>query len=243
MAKSYGEDLAYIHNVGHGGFAAESAPGLIEILSRSGTTDGRVVDLGCGSGLWAAELCRAGYEVVGIDFSAAMLAIARKRAPKARFHRGSFLSFQLPRSGAITSIGECLSYGFDTKAGKKELFRFFRRAYEALRSGGVFVFDLLTTRRAPSAEPRLGHRVGKDWAVLVRREYDANGTKLTRPITSFRKVGKLYRRTEEVHRLRLYRGSDVANELRRIGFRVRQLRGYGQQSFARGHTGFLARKP
>jgi hypothetical protein len=66
---------------------------------------------------------------------------------------------------------------------------------------------------------------------------------LTRRITSFRKVGDLYRRDEETHRLRLMRRSELAGQLRGIGFRVRILSSYGPLRFAHGHVGFLARKP
>jgi hypothetical protein len=47
----YREDLAYIHDVGFGDFALESAPGILEILDRKGIREGLVVDLGCASGL------------------------------------------------------------------------------------------------------------------------------------------------------------------------------------------------
>src|SRR5215210_1955469 len=49
----YGEDLAYIHDVGHAEFALGAAPGILEILDPNGMHDGLVVDLGCGSGRWA----------------------------------------------------------------------------------------------------------------------------------------------------------------------------------------------
>ena len=60
MAGFYREDLAYIHDVGHADFALRSAPGILEILRESGLRDGLVVDLGCGSGLWARKLLQAG---------------------------------------------------------------------------------------------------------------------------------------------------------------------------------------
>src|SRR5262245_26473393 len=63
----YREDLAYIHDVGFSAFALQAAPGLLALLRRGGVTQGLVVDLGCGTGLWAAELLRAGYQVLGVD--------------------------------------------------------------------------------------------------------------------------------------------------------------------------------
>lgn len=49
-------------------------------LSYAGRTDRPVLDVGCGTGRIALELTRAGHEVVGIDPSPAMLAVARQRA-------------------------------------------------------------------------------------------------------------------------------------------------------------------
>jgi len=75
----YGADLAYIHDAGFGDFARKSAPGLLAILRQAGIRGGLVVDLGCGSGIWAAELTRRGYDVLGIDISRAMIRLARAR--------------------------------------------------------------------------------------------------------------------------------------------------------------------
>ena len=61
--RAYREDLAYVHGVGFDWFARGAAPGVLDILRGGGITDGLVVDLGCGSGIWVRELVRAGYEV------------------------------------------------------------------------------------------------------------------------------------------------------------------------------------
>jgi SAM-dependent methyltransferase len=240
---AYAEDLAYIHDVGHGDFARLAAPGLLDILRRSGITDGLVVDLGCGSGIWARELRRAGYEVLGIDISAAMINLARKHVPEGRFRQESFLKARLPPCVAVTSIGECLNYLFDRHNSTKELGRLFSRIFDALRGGGVLVFDILEPGQVGGSQPRRSFREGDDWAVLVQVEEDAAQHLLTRRITSFRQVGQLYRRSEEVHRVRLYRSAELAGTLQRIGFRVRRMRGYDAFRFRRGHMAFAARKP
>src|SRR5439155_24360251 len=115
MASRYHEDLAYIHDVGFGDFARNAAPGLLELLRQRQVVRGLVVDLGCGSGIWARELCNAGYEVLGVDLSEAMLAIARKRVPDAEFRQGSLLSAKLPACAAVTAVGECFNYLFDRR--------------------------------------------------------------------------------------------------------------------------------
>ena len=47
--------------------------------SRSGGGSAQVLELGCGTGRVAAPLAEAGLEVVGVDISPAMLALARER--------------------------------------------------------------------------------------------------------------------------------------------------------------------
>jgi SAM-dependent methyltransferase len=238
----YQADLAYTHDAGFLFFATGAAPGLLALLARYGVTGGRVVDLGCGSGLWARVLTDAGYDVLGVDYSAAMIALARKRAPKARFRRASYLDVDLPPCDAVTSIGECFNYLFD-RDDDAPLERLFRRIHAALRPGGVLLFDVLGPGQVPAGKRPQGHRSGDDWAVLVEREEDTDRHRLTRHITTFRRVGRLYRRSEEVHRLQLYRGRDVAATLARIGFRVRLMRGYGDFRLRRGHVAVAARKP
>jgi SAM-dependent methyltransferase len=44
---------------------------------------GRVLDLGCGSGIWAVELAKRGWQVTGIDFVPKALRRARERAEEA----------------------------------------------------------------------------------------------------------------------------------------------------------------
>ena len=237
----YSADLAYIHDVGFGDFARNSAPGLLEILRRSRVNAGLVVDLGCGSGLWARELAHAGYDVLGIDISAAMISIARKRVPTGEFRVGSLLKAGIPRCDAVTSIGECFNYLFDKNNSIDELRRLFRRIYSVLKPGGLLIFDIAQPGRGKG--PRQKHREGRDWAVLVEVDEDKRSERLIRRITTFRKVGSLFRRDEEVHQLRLYKRSEVARELRAAGFRVRTLTSYGDQPMIKGCIAFVARKP
>src|SRR5436309_2695675 len=109
----YTEDLAFIHDAGYGDFARNAAPVLLEAFGARGIHGGLVVDLGCGSGIWAEELLAAGYDVLGVDISASMIRLARRRAPRARFVTASLLRFDLPACDAVTSIGECVNYAFD----------------------------------------------------------------------------------------------------------------------------------
>jgi SAM-dependent methyltransferase len=241
-AASYDEDLAYIHDVGFNFFALGAAPGLLAILRRAGVKDCTVVDLGCGSGLWARELSRAGYVVYGIDYSPAMLRIARRRVPNATFMQGSVLQAHVPYCDAVTATGEVLNYQFDPAASWKKLLDLFRRVRDALNPGGLFIFDFAEPGRGggPGRRQKLFH--GPDWAVLMETEEDEPAQRLTRWITTFRKVGRSYRRAAEVHRLQLYRGGELLAALRQLGFRARLVRSYGNFRFLPKIAAVVARK-
>ncbi len=242
MAEWYREDLAYIHDVGHANFALRSAPGILKVLEENGIPEGLVVDLGCGSGLWARELLRAGYRVLGIDISEAMIEIAREKAPGAEFRVGSLFEAEIPPCDAVTAVSEVLNYLFDPENEVRGLDLVFGRVYEALRPGGVFVFDLLGPGQVPGGVSKTFSE-GPDWAVLSEKVEDQERGTLTRRIVSFRKVGEHYRRDDEIHRVRLYGPEEVADELGRAGFEVRTMRGYGGYPLSENHAAFVARRP
>jgi SAM-dependent methyltransferase len=239
----YKEDLAFIHDVGYGNFTLGSAPGILEILERNGIREGLVVDLGCGSGLWARELTKAHYRVLGVDTSEPMINIARRRAPDAEFRIASLFKAKIPSCRAVTSLGECLNYLFDPDNDRRNLVQLFRRVYNALAPGGLFIFDIVELGQMGRETRTRGFSEGEGWVVLVEKEEDREQGTLTRRIVTFRKVGEHYRRADEVHRQQLYKATNVAEELRRVGFRVRTMRSYGHYRLPRARKAFVARKP
>lgn len=242
MVDWYREDLAYIHDVGHAEFALRSAPGILEIFEEGGISDGLVVDLGCGSGLWARELLGAGYRVHGIDISEAMIELAREKAPGAEFRVGSLFGAEIPPCDAVTAISEVLNYLFDPENEERGLDDLFGRVHRALRPGGIFVFDVLGPGQVPTGVSKQGFSRGPDWAVLNEKEEDEVSGTMERRIVSFRKVGDLYRRTDEVHRVRLYGPGKISAGLSRAGFEVATMDSYGRYSLGKNHAAFVARR-
>jgi len=242
MRNAYTEDLAYIHDAGFSGFVLEAAPALLGRLRRAGIGDGLVVDLGCGSGRWAGILSDGGYDVFGVDISPAMIRLARRHAPSARFQVGSILRAALPPCRAVTAIGEVVNYLFDARNSRAELGRLFRRVFAALPPGGLFLFDAAGPGRTQGTPVRTFVE-GRDWSLLLEKSEDAAHRTLTRRIVIFRKLGGRYRRSEEIHRLNLYPPSVIAAELRTAGFRVQMRRGFGRSQLGAGLAAFVARKP
>jgi SAM-dependent methyltransferase len=221
----YGADLAYVHHAGFSEYARRTAPEIARLLaacqpfSRQARRSLPVVEFGSGGGTTAQYLSGRGFDVLGFDQSPAMVTLARRTAPLARFAVGSLATTPLPRCGAIIALGEVVSYLDDrhsTSAHDRRLFHFFDRAARALEPGGLLLFDFMESarHRTSAASARSGH----DWAVVASAR--AEGAMLTRHITTVRNVSGRLRLSQETHRVRLYRRGAIAAALRRSGFRV-----------------------
>ncbi|MFP5246293.1 MAG: class I SAM-dependent methyltransferase [Thermoanaerobaculia bacterium] len=225
----YREDLAYIHHAGFSEFAESASRGILQILRNAGVTAGRVVDAGCGSGVLARELTRAGFDVFGFDISPSMIALARETAPEAEFAVASLAS-PLPPCAAIVAVGEIVNY-----AGLDAVRTFIHNAAGALQPGGVLLFDAAESDSYPPYDER---RVdGGDWTVIAIKESD--GAKLTRRVLTFRADGDTMRRDEEVHELELYDRAELTQLMRDAGFRVKVRRSYGSRRLPMGHEVYV----
>lgn len=222
----YRDDLAYIHHHGFREFAESAAPWVVDTLRA--TQSRTVVEIGCGSGILARELTRAGFEVSGFDASPAMIALARETAPDAQFTVASFDALEIPACDALVAMGEVLNYG-DART-------FLRRAAVSVRK--LLLFDLAERDSYPPYDER---RVdGDDWSVIAIQESD--GTHLTRRVLTFRADGDTMRRDEETHHLELHDRGEILALLRAGGFRVKTRRSYGPRRLPKGHAVFVATK-
>jgi SAM-dependent methyltransferase len=161
-------------------------------------------------------------------------------APQANVQIASIYQAPLPRCDALTALGEVLGYLPDVKR-VPSFATFFRRAARALRPGGLFVFDLIVRDVRHPLHTR-NFRTGPDWAVLAKSHEDPRRGRLTREITTFRRVGSRYRRGREVHRVRVPAQGEILRALRDAGFRVRTGRHYGRFPLAPHRVAFFARK-
>jgi SAM-dependent methyltransferase len=231
----YPADLARIHDEGFGEFARAAS---CEVLRRL-PQEGLVVELGCGSGISTQILSEAGYQVVGIDIAADMLAIARRRAPSAELRRASIWEAELPPCVGVTAIGEVINYAADERAGAEQLPELFARVHDALLPDGVFIFDFATPGRGTLRAGGPHVREGTDWRIESEAVEDPASKTLERRMTL--DVGG--RQRAEVHRLRLYEPELVKGCLEHAGFRSEALAGYCDFGFWPGYGAFAALKP
>jgi SAM-dependent methyltransferase len=105
----------------------------------------RILDQGCGTGNHAIPLAQQGYQVVGVERSATMLAHARDKAATTAtktpvvFHQGDIRSVDLgQRFDAVLMMFAVLGYQAENTDVRAAL----RTARRHLRPEGLFIFDV-----------------------------------------------------------------------------------------------------
>ena len=91
-------------------YPAEAAR-LRKIIQRYKRTKGRsLLDVACGTGTHAGYLRRY-YQIEGLDLDSGILAIAKKKNPKIRFHQGDMIDFDLGRQfDAVVCLFSSIGY-------------------------------------------------------------------------------------------------------------------------------------
>lgn len=214
----YARDFAQIYHEAWSSFIRAEAPAIVARLRGFR----RVVDLACGTGVLAAALTRAGHDVLGLDASPAMLAIARRTAPRATFRRAAF-GDPLPAGvDAVICTFDSLNY----LRRPMLLTATFRRVAEALQPGGLFLFDMNTMHGLRVRWKGIRVHRGDGWFVLLELSSDARRRQGVFAITGFRRRGASWRRFREVHMQRGYTWAEIRACARAAGLRATRAGGY-----------------
>lgn len=150
---------------------------ILEALAGPGVD---ALDAGCGTGRHAAHLAARGCSVIGVDRSAEMLAVARRKVPGARFEAGDLRDLPVEDDAVdLAVVSLALSHLQDPTPALSELAR-------VLRPGG----HLVITDPHPSSQVLGGqafYRDGDGRLSWVRNHYHSASTWLR----AFRATGLL----------------------------------------------------
>jgi SAM-dependent methyltransferase len=130
----------------------------------------KVLDVCCGSGHVTRELIGRGYTVTGIDASAELIALARRDWPAVDWRVQDARQIDVGDSqyAAALSTFDSLNH----LASVSDLESVFHGVYQALRPGGLFVFDMNLEEAFVSDHRKWTAEVTSGYVSLVRGLYD-----------------------------------------------------------------------
>jgi len=182
-----------------------------------------VLDLACGSGVHAIGMSKRGYQVVGLDYSVAMLAIAGEEAQehdiKINFLHGDMRDLQFgPTFDGAYCIGTSFGY-FDEETNHKVI----QGIRRALKPGGVLLLEVDNRDFVMRDQPNLLWYEGDGFICMEETSFDFISSRLTVNRTMLldeggKKVSK--------YSIRVYSLHELGTILHKEGFSVNTVGGH-----------------
>jgi SAM-dependent methyltransferase len=224
--QAYSPGFAKVYNMRFGDFARAVAPRIrayfeTTVVGQSGNR--MLLDVCCGAGHLALHFLTNGYQVIGIDLSPSMLEFARQNAAsyvdnrQVRFFETDAVQFGVDRPiGLAVSTYESMNYLPDMNA----LAGCFRSTYQAVVSGGSFVFDL-NTRQGLRRWTALNIQDSDELTMVMGGVYDEQQNRAYNRLFGFLRLdnGK-YERFEETIFNTAFGLTAVRNSLLEAGWQV-----------------------
>lgn len=191
---------------------------LLELLELP--SGARVLDCPCGQGRHAHLLAEAGFNVDGLDYSKALLAVAAKRGTSRtlRYTQGDMRTLPSRWTGRYDAVVNLFtSFGFfDAPSDDRQVLSEFARV---LKPGGVLIWH------GGSRDGVMSKFLPRDWwstsdgtVFGQERTFD--------PLSGFLEITSTWRGPggdgERTHRIRLYSASELAERMREAGLIVEQ---------------------
>jgi ubiquinone/menaquinone biosynthesis C-methylase UbiE len=215
---------------------------------------GLFLDLCCGGGRHSVQLCKKGYEMIGLDISKRLLKIAKLKAAKAntdlQLIRADmrFVPFKLEVFTAIVSLDASFGY----LSSEAEDIQSLNEVGRILKPKSVFLMDLFN-------RDRLEQRYGKRFALISQRhiigsllrfpglsrffkwkEYSSFFLHQQRQVTSFGNLVEMWffrdKKTNQIssyqHAIRLYNFSQLQTMFKKACFQLIKIYGnYDEEKY------------
>ncbi|MGG0822423.1 class I SAM-dependent methyltransferase [Paenibacillus turicensis] len=117
-------------------------------LSRLIPACSKILDLGCGPGLYTKRLSNQGYEVTGLDFSKRSIAYAQEHDQQSEYIYQNYLELDYTEAFDAITLIYC-DYGALTYNERQTLLG---KVFCALKPGGQFIFDVFTKKTQQSTQ-------------------------------------------------------------------------------------------
>ena len=197
-------------------------------FSRSALPIHTVLDLACGTGSLTLELYKRGVDIYGIDGSVEMLSEARTKCAEA----GADILFLCQNMLSIDLYGTvdaavCALDSLNYVTKPADCRKTFRRVYDALTPGGLFVFDINTPAKLRGLDGQVFLDETDDTYCVWRTEFDEKKRLCYYGMDIFRLEGDHWQRSFEEHIEYAYEPAELQQWLAEAGFT--RIRSYGDR--------------
>lgn len=197
---------------------------LPEYLLELGIEPKDLLDVACGEGTFAVMMAQRGYHVTGIDQSRQMVRLARARARET----GVDMKFLVEDMRSIPfkeqfDLVTCFFDSLNYLLAVKDLQEAFQNAYQALKPGGYYIFDMNTVYGLAVDWMRMQTYIQnetEDFIEIHQQDFDYENLIASMTITVFEKRDGFWERFDEMHQERGYPIADIEFLLDQIGFEI-----------------------
>jgi len=223
------EALAGVYDELTGDVAYERRADYLERLFQKSRLPVRtVLDLACGTGNMTAVLTERGYELIGVDDSPDMLAVAREKAAGWRGEPPVFLHQSMPKLdlyGTVEAAVCCLD-SLNYLTSPREVQRTFERLALFIAPGGILIFDINSASYLRDLNGQVFLDETDDVYCVWRAEFEKRNRVCTYWMDIFtRREDGVWNRSVEEHRQRAYEVDELRSWLLEAGFT--HIRTYG----------------
>ncbi len=212
-------------------YAARAAY-LQALLERLGHSAGLTLDLACGTGSLTLALYKLGFDVYGVDGSAAMLAEAKDKAYDLEADV-LFLCQKMQRLDLYGTVDTvfCSLDSINHLSGPDQVLETFRRVAFFLNDDGWFIFDVNTPYKHEHvlANHTFVYDLPEIYCVW-QNTYNPQDGSVAIDLDFFERQEKLYARSSERFTEHAYSAQELTRMLREAGFDRVEI--FGDLSFA-----------
>ncbi len=179
-----------------------------------------VLDLACGTGSLSVLLAKRGYRVLGVDLSEDMLAEADQKAAAMEGNRPFFVCQPMQRLRLPETVDAviCCLDSINYLRKPTDCQKTFRRVYDALTHGGVFVFDINTPQKLRALDGQVFLDETDDTYCVWRAQFAEKKRLCFYGMDIFQREGEHWLRSFEEHVEYAYEPEELTAWLYDAGF-------------------------
>lgn len=190
---------------------------------RFGFKPRKVLDIGCGTGNITVPLAQMGLEVTAVDYSPAMIQVARAKAEQAQVSVNFVVQkMQQLQLAEQFDMVVCCCDVVNYLTTETDLQQFISRVYQHTKPGGLFLFDLNSEFKLKEIYGNQSYAdLFDDCAYFWDNSFDEVNEICTMNLTFFIEVEPgVFRRVSEFHREKLWRPDKIFTCLRENNWEI-----------------------